>query len=156
MSSIRRKFGILSLFAGTLLLLSAAYQLYQRVHFLLDAEHRQGVVISLDQLAETDTDGNETNYYYPRIRFEASDGESYEFRSSTGSNPASYTLGDEVEIVFSAQDPHQSLIYSFAELWGAILALSLFGSVCIIIPLAVAKSLNHRQRALARKTRFHP
>jgi hypothetical protein len=54
--------------------------------------------------------------YSPVIEFQAN-GRTYSFESRNASDPPSYQVGQQVEVIYKRGDPSDAAINSFAELW---------------------------------------
>jgi len=65
--------------------------------------------------------------YKPVLRFRTHTGRTIEFTSSVGSNPATYSRGDVVEVLYQSSSPDQARINGFFSLWGFSLILALLG-----------------------------
>ncbi|GAA6623207.1 DUF3592 domain-containing protein [Scytonema sp. NUACC26] len=76
----------------------------------------QGTVITLVERLSTDSDGNSSFLYHPVVRFTTNSGEPTIFEAG-GSNPPAFTLGQQVEVRYSPQNPKEASIDSWFELW---------------------------------------
>jgi len=107
--------------------------LYQSTQdFLKDAVAAEGSVIELVRSKSTDT-----VTYSPIVEFKTKSGLSVEFQSSTGSNPASYFVGEKVGVLYIYSSPNSAKINSFSSLWGASVAVGVFGGIFFIIGLSL-------------------
>ncbi|MEV6591197.1 DUF3592 domain-containing protein [Streptomyces acidicola] len=106
------------------------------VSFLTDAERARGSVVALEWRnddhsgASRKTRGNDKPSAYPVVEFTSADGTPREFRDSTGSNPPSYEVGEQVEVLYRADSPEDARINGFASLW--LLPL-IFGGLGLLI-----------------------
>ncbi|KPQ01905.1 DUF3592 domain-containing protein [Marinobacter sp. HL-58] len=119
-------------------LLVGAFLWYQStVTFLDDALEVPGVVTDLVYSRSSDSSS-----YYPVVRFEDDAGQVIEFQSSSGSNPASYSRGERVSVLYLPGEPESARIDGFFSLWGGALILGiiggsffLVGTLMILVPL---------------------
>ncbi len=122
----------LSLFIGSLFIYRS------NSIFVRNALEAEGTVIDLIKKTTTDTSHKryrEKVHYYPKIRFKDLTGHTFQFESNTGSNPASYSMGEKVTILYLQQDPHKAKIKGFFSLWGVPLILGFIGGIFFMIGL---------------------
>ena len=119
---IRNVFLVLGigLLAGTIAMLMSTES------FLHRAATVTGTVIGNDVTIDSQ-DGSTS--YHPRFEFQTPDGRNVVVRSSTGSNPPSFSEGDAVTVLYEPQSPEKAKIRSFAQLWLGTLILGIFGVV---------------------------
>jgi hypothetical protein len=98
---------------GVLALAWGAIDLVRTVHFVRTAEHATGTVVDVSR--EIDDDGDE--FFYPVVRFTTAEGKEFEFKSDSGSNPASHSNGDEVDVLYDPDDPDDAQLSGFFDLW---------------------------------------
>jgi hypothetical protein len=114
------------------------------VDLLGHGDRTQGEVVDL--VAHHDSDGTT---WKPRVRFTTRAGRAVEFVSSVGSSPASFDVGEVVEIVYAPTDPAAAVIntpfqrsFSFFLVglfaWIALYVGFWFLSVAGVIPLLPA------------------
>ncbi|CAM3882825.1 Inner membrane protein YmfA [Vibrio aerogenes CECT 7868] len=108
---------------GFIFLALAAFLFNQQQSFLSHAVRTDGIVTSFV------SDGT----YYPIVSFQTAEGEMIEFKSSTGSNPPSFSRGETVEVVYQPDLPEHAEIYSFLHLWLGPLIFGIFGSLFSLI-----------------------
>jgi hypothetical protein len=92
--------------------------------FIAGAASADGVVIGLER--EQDADGDTT--YYPRVQFEA-EGRSYQFKGQVGSGYGTFSVGEQVEVLYDPADPDRARINSFVQLWFFPMFLGVLGAV---------------------------
>jgi len=68
----------------------------------------------------------DTSTYFPVFVFKDASGAQYHVTGRTGSNPASYDIGEEVPVLYPPKSPHEARIDSFTDLWGMA---TLFGGI---------------------------
>ena len=106
-------------FIGVGLLAGAFFSFKSTRNFLAAATKTSGKVTELEERVSTSTkDGRSTRSlsYYPRVQFSGPNGEEINFTSSVGSSPASYDVGESVEVLYLPQAPQQAKINSFSSL----------------------------------------
>ncbi len=122
-----RSFWIMAVFllAGIGMLVLAAGLHIKTVNFLSIAKKAEGQVVELVE-KRSDKGGYS---YAPRIRFKGSSGTDVFFVSSTSSNPASYSVGEVVTVLYDPKNDTQANIDSFFSLWGGELIAGLLGVI---------------------------
>jgi hypothetical protein len=112
-------FGLLFIIIG-LGSLVLSIKLYRDTsHFVKTALPTQGTVIENTRQGAPGT----RIRYTPKVRFIVS-GSSYEFVSLVGSNPASYTIGQPVSVLYTPGTPSNARINRFKDLWfGPLISL---------------------------------
>ncbi|AXS84779.1 DUF3592 domain-containing protein [Marinobacter sp. Arc7-DN-1] len=113
---------------GTGMLVGAFFSFQSTSTFLDTATAKPGVVTDLIRSRSGDS-----NAYYPIVRFEDEQGRLTEFRSSSGSNPPSYSPGETVRVLFTPDEPESARIDGFFSLWGATLIVGFLGGVFFLI-----------------------
>eukprot|EP00003_Mantamonas_plastica_P002142 TRINITY_DN11592_c0_g8_i1.p1 TRINITY_DN11592_c0_g8~~TRINITY_DN11592_c0_g8_i1.p1 ORF type:complete len:232 (+),score=4.51 TRINITY_DN11592_c0_g8_i1:168-863(+) len=110
-------------------MLAGAFFAYQHTaSFLETATAKQGVVTDL-VLSRSSS----SNVYYPVVRFEDDRGQMFEFRSSSGTSPASYDRGEIVTVLYTPGDLDSVRIDGFFSLWGAGLIVGSIGAVFFLM-----------------------
>ena len=127
---------------GVLALIWGAVDFARTVHFVRTAEHATGTVVDVSR--EVDSDGDES--FYPIVRFTTADGKEFQFKSNSGSNPASHSTGDEVDVLYDPDDPDDAQLSGFFDLW--LFTIVPFGLGTVF--LAVAGFQLYRGRRAAR------
>jgi hypothetical protein len=104
-----------AIFAGVgLVMFLIAVPFYFRTRrFLSTAVPTQGTIIEL--VEGTDSEGHLT--YFPKVRFETSDGKPVEFEDSISSNSPSYSQGDKVPVNYDPQNPERARIGTAFRTW---------------------------------------
>jgi len=72
-------------------------------------------------------------YYYPKIEFETTRGESLIIISTAGANPPAFEVGQTVTLLYDRQKPTHAEIDSFRNLWLWTMVFSSIGAVFAII-----------------------
>ena len=129
---------------GGLMLIGSAYMVYNTNVFLSNAVHETGRVVDL---VESRSDDSIT--YAPVVAFRTASDEAIEFTSSTSSNPPSFAINEEVDVLFLPSDPHSAKINSFFTLWGGATILGGLGGVffCVGMGMTLAGVLGQRKAA---------
>jgi hypothetical protein len=84
-----------------------------------------GVVTAL----ETNTGNNSDSGFYPRVQFTGQDGAMVRFVDRTGSNPASYKVGEQVTVLYRPEDLSSATIDRGLRNWEPVVMLLLLGSI---------------------------
>ena len=85
---------------GLILLAIAGYLYVKEQSFLSRAETVTGTVVDLDLSSDADN----TNTYCPVVEFTTKAGEPVRYYGSVCSNPPSYDIGAQVEVLYDPQD----------------------------------------------------
>jgi hypothetical protein len=118
---------------GVALLLVGTVLLVRKVQFVTSAERATGTVIDVSR--EADSDGEVT--FYPVVAFTTADGSRIQFKSSTGSSPASHSTGDRVEVLYDSDDPSDAELSGFVDLWLGPGIFLLLGVGFAAVPLLI-------------------
>ena len=121
-----------------LLMLIGAFKLYNYTQtFLSEATTTNGEVIELirERSSSTSSSSNSSDSYTyrPVVQFTTQSGKEIEFTSSTGSNPASYSRGEKVEVLYQLESPEKAKINGFFSLWGAAVIVGGIGAIFFLI-----------------------
>lgn len=146
--SLGRKLNWLWLFPaiGVLMLAIAVVIWTTRMRFEATAIHADGEVTALVHSSSTDSDGNSSSIYCPEVRFLSRDGRTVEFSGSTCTQPASYDVGDSVEVLYPADAPRRARLNGFAERWLGALIVGGIGLVFALVGLAITVPILLRGR----------
>ncbi|MFF4531582.1 DUF3592 domain-containing protein [Streptomyces sp. NPDC001407] len=116
------------------------------VAFLTNAERARGTVVALDWQEDRDGGSRQDNppVAYPVVEFTSANGARTRFQDSAGSNPPSYKVGEQVEVLYRPDAPEDARIKGFLSLW--LLPL-LFGGIGLIFTgIGTAFALASRRR----------
>jgi len=122
----------LVLLAGALGMLGgSAYSYRQQSAFVEAGQRATGLVVDNAWLDNRMQGGDETpGGWAPVVRYEHTSGSPTTFTSGVSSYPdPRYTVGDEVDVLFDADDPAGAEIADFWTLWLVPLVLSGIGAV---------------------------
>lgn len=124
------------LFASTIFLVvgiaisSGGWYAYQsQKKFVAIAQKMPGVVKALEYRGSRKSGGSN----YPVVEFQTPEGKTVSFRSDVGSNPASYDVGEQVEVLYNPSHPNEAKLTGFWNLWGLATIFAGLGSVFMII-----------------------
>ncbi len=117
---------------GVGLLLGALLSYRHTMNFLAEAEVAQGIVIELERRRSSDS-----TVYYPRVEFTDRRGRSHQFSANVGSNPPSYSRGEQVTVFYLRDNPAQAKIGGFFSLWGLPLILGSIGAVFALVGMGM-------------------
>jgi hypothetical protein len=98
----------------------------------------QGEVVRLKE--EASSGGHYS--YYPIVRVHVSKNAYFEFRDSVGSNPPLYRRGDQVAVLYLADDPQHSAMIDRGIYWNWAIpvVIFVFAAILVIILLGVRRS----------------
>ena len=126
------------LIVGLILLGIASYLGYNKYTFLQNAITTKVTVISYRTTTDTETKKNgnkrstkKTTYYYPTFEFKDNQNRLTQVESNVGQgNSKPYSVGSQVEIVYSKENPQDAKINSFFNHW---LFTTIIGGLAIIL-----------------------
>ena len=117
---------------GAILLVIGLIQILQTQIFLDESLETKGVVIDLHW--KYDSEGSA--FAYPVFQFvDERTGEEITVVSTQGSNPPSYSIGQEVYILYDPQNPHSAVIKSFWNIWFMSIILTSLGCIFLSVGL---------------------
>ncbi len=109
---------------GVVLLVIATWVHARERAFVRAAERATGTVTELHR--DVDADGTT---YFPVVSFRTRAGDSVTFRSSAGSNPPSYEVGERVEVLYDPADPQRAKTSGFFALHIGAFVFTLLGTI---------------------------
>ena len=120
---------ILGLFfaVGFGMLLGSCFTFLHTRQFLQNAEGVSGVVVENICKPGVGMGDRPAGCYCPRIRFQTVDGHEINFVSDSGCNPAAYSVGESVSLLYDPQQPDKASINSFTSLWFIPIGLGILG-----------------------------
>ncbi|MCY1401675.1 hypothetical protein D9M71_167980 [compost metagenome] len=134
---------------GVVLLIGGAIAYKSSEEFLLEAVSTPGTVVALVKSRSSDS-----ITYQPVVEFVGNDGKSFDFTSSSGSNPPSYSVGEKVEVLYPPANPQDAKINSFFDLWGGAVVMAVMGGIFFLIGgliFLIGKLKNRKKEYLQRK-----
>ena len=98
----------------------------------------QGEVVRLKQ--ESGNGGHSS--YYPVVRVHVSSNTYFEFKDSVGSNPPGYRRGDQVTVLYLADDPQRSAMIDRGVYWNWAIpvVVFLFAGIAVLILVGMSRS----------------
>ena len=104
--------GIMFFLIGLAVLIYSLVAFIKRRRQIADWVEAVGVVTAL-----APESGQRGQIYCPVVQFTTSTGLPFNFKSSVGSNPAQYAIGQSVNIIYDTQNPQNAEINSRTSLW---------------------------------------
>lgn len=98
-------------------------------HFINDGVKTTAVVIDLER--ETNSDGS---VFFPVFEYTGLDKEKITFRGNVGSSPASYSIGEQVSILYSLTTKERRIL-SYWGLYRWTLVLLIFATPLFVVGL---------------------
>lgn len=112
--------GAIFFFVGIGMLIGGIFAYKSNQQFLQSSQKSAGIVTDLI-LGDS--------VYYPVLQFRTLANQIIDFRSSVGSNPPSYRVGDTVEIYYNPTDPYSAQINDFWSNWLGVIILGFIGII---------------------------
>jgi hypothetical protein len=141
-----RFFRLILLASGSIFFLFAVIFGVQTAKFIGGGEKARATIVANE--LKTDRDGDRN--YYPRFVFLTNDGSSTSVQSSTGTNPPSFSEGQEVTVIYDRSKPGDARIDTFTQLWFLSLVLGFIGVGHLFISwLILLFSRRHEKKVLA-------
>jgi len=119
---------------GTGILVGTFFIYINASNFLKISITSQGTVVDL---LESISSSNNSIMYNPLVNFIDEKGNSIEFSSSSGSNPPSYTIGEQVEVLYNPEFPNDAKINGFFSIWGGAIITGILGVVFFSIGISI-------------------
>lgn len=138
--------GILLLISGSSGLVAFAYTFSTTKSFKDSAIITTGSVF---QIREALRDG--TTYYYSDFKFTDKYGNEHRIRSSVGSNPPKFMVGDKVEVLYPENKPRKAKLNTFFSLWGFSLIFGIIGVIHLLIGLVLLLVQKHTKSNITNK-----
>jgi hypothetical protein len=104
--------GFLFIAIGTFILISAVVSMLKRRKQNARSQSTTGVVVGFAREM-----GRRGYLFYPQVEFQLATGQIIRFQSSVGSNRATYGIGEQVKVLFSAYNPQEAEIDSVSAMW---------------------------------------
>ena len=121
--------------AGAGMLGFAAMLYFEEQEFVAAADTTEGEVIDIRGVYPKSS--SRSLIYVPVVRFETPDGKSIEFRSDSGSNPPTYSVGERVTVLYDPAKPYNAKLEGWDN-WVGAAALSGFGAVSVLLAFSWA------------------
>jgi len=97
--------------------------------FVRSAQHTTGTITMLE--SKTDSDGDVS--FNPHFTFSKSDGTVVAIRSSVGTNPPDFEVGQQVPVIFDARNPMTAKIATTFQIYGFSIVVEILGIAFIAI-----------------------
>lgn len=133
-------FSIIFIIVGIGMLIGFYFMYTGKVEFVQNSITTEGTVVDIIRKSSTDSDGNHSYSYYPKIEYTDKETGTSTFVSSSGSNPASYRTGDKVEIRYVPGSSGKAEINKFFSLWIGPIILGFFGLIFIVVGIGILRS----------------
>lgn len=113
---------------GTAVLLLAAWSLIGNLKLVFLGERTLGVVTGVDEQMRRGDSQRKKIYYHPVIEFKTVDGHPFEFTFGSGSTRKRPVIGDNVSVIYPANQPSKATLNTFMGLWAGPLAATILGA----------------------------
>jgi hypothetical protein len=120
---------LIFIIVGMVVMIIGVVLFIKEKNFLKNCSSTIGTVIGISKRISRSSNGRRT-YYHPIIQFQTFNS-TEELKSSVGTNPCSYKVGDQVEILYAADNPKKAQLNKFIYKWCASLVLGIIGFVFI-------------------------
>ncbi|MCG6969345.1 MAG: DUF3592 domain-containing protein, partial [Gammaproteobacteria bacterium] len=130
---------ILAIFAvvGLSLVAGSAYLGIKRMEFIQGASAAYGTVVDFNSKTSTSDNGTTTTYY-PIVEYiPLSQEREFRFEHDVGSNHPGYRRGDEVKVLYSANDPSEAIIDEGWRNYFGPLIMFAIGSIFALVAISV-------------------
>ena len=124
---------VIFLLVGAGMLVGALLLYNSTSRFLEGAIRANGEVVDLVESRSSSASSSDSPTYRPVVRFTTMAGEGVEFTSSVGSNPPSYSRGEQVQVLYRADEPTSGRIDDYMSLWGGATIVAGLGTVFFLI-----------------------
>ena len=148
-----RTTALVLLVVGVLALGGGIYLFLGKLKFLDRSRVAEGVVTEL----ESGTSSKKRRTYYPVVTYPDDKGQTQTFTSPIGSSPASYDVGEPVQVRYEPGKPHTAVIVGFWEMWGMIAIATGLGTLFLVISVGIlyaALRLNRLRKDLPQTGRM--
>lgn len=124
---------------GLGLLTGAFYSYKHTATFLESAISTEGTVV--ENRYEAGSSSNDSGSYHAYIKYSSLDGSDVTFRSSVGTNPPSFKVGEQVKVYYDPQDSQNAQVGTFFQMWFLPVLLGGMGFIFSSIPLGILFSM---------------
>jgi hypothetical protein len=135
MSRVLLIVGVVFAVVGVGLLIGDYFAYSNTRDFITKAKPAMGVVEKMVYHNSSSSSGSGT--YHPQVRFRDGQGQEILFEDSIGSNPASYRVGESVEVLYEVSNPQHAHVNSFVILWFEVLLFSTLGGVFTLVGIGI-------------------
>jgi hypothetical protein len=135
---MRRWAPFIALFAMGLAAL-AVWQGMRLAHLEAVGLRAPGEVVSLKSEWSSGSGSSSGHYtYYPIVRFVTPDNARIEFKDSIGSNPPSHRAGDQVTVLYLAENPRGAAMIDHGLFWNWAIPAAIFAAAILLAGIFVA------------------
>jgi hypothetical protein len=103
-------------------------------NFLASAVHADGTVVANIAKPSSDPNSNAT-VLYPQVSFQTPDGVTHTITSNSGSSPASYSVGQHIDVLYTPGNPDSAQLSGFISTGFLPLMLGIFAGVTLLAAL---------------------
>jgi hypothetical protein len=118
---------------GSGMFLFAIKKVIETVHFIRASSRTVGTVISYASARNSDGGA----MYLPVVEFTSPGGNTIRFTSTVASNPPTYKIGEQTDVLFLRRNPQAAKIKSFCEMWLVTFVLSVISFACLITAILI-------------------
>lgn len=111
----------------------------QKMDFLRNSIPVTGIVLRNEPLPNVKQSYN----LAPVIEFTAKDGEIITYQDKIATYPPEFSIGDQVNVLYDKDDPHNATISSFTQMWLMTLILTGSGILIILAGYIIIRVLAH-------------
>lgn len=111
---------------GAIILLGTSFMYKNTRGFIDKSITSQATVIDL---VYSRSSSSNSVMYTPVVQFTDGNGNEIEFLSSSSSNPPSYNVGEEIEVLYNQENPNEAKIKSYFSIWGGVTILGILGFI---------------------------
>lgn len=123
-------------FVGLTMLTIASFVFKSSLDFIENSKVTEGIVIDLLSVQSSGSNNRSTTYA-PLVQFTDNKGGQFEFVSSISSSPASYDIGENVEVIYHSKQPKEAKIKGFFAIWGLETIMGSVGAIFFCIGFAL-------------------
>jgi hypothetical protein len=131
---------------GTAIMIGGGFSLNHSRSFSDGGVSVQGVVVDLAYSRDSDGDGT----YAPVVEYRDREGRPHTYRSSSGSSPPSYDVGERVTILYRPDQPSRAVIDDFWDRWALPAFLLGFGAIFAVVGWGLALAYYRRRWTVAK------
>ncbi|MPR34675.1 DUF3592 domain-containing protein [Salmonirosea aquatica] len=137
-----RNTAIILTLVGAVALGIGIYLFIGKQKFLARSIVADGVVREL----ESGSSSKSGRTYYPVVEYRDDAGKQQTFTSQIGSSPASYEVGEPVQVRYEPGKPWTAVIVGFWEMWGVIAVFGGLGAMFLFIGAGTVYAAMHRAK----------
>ena len=125
----------------------AVYLLASNTYFFIAAETAVGTVIGQVEMERPDRRYERAKAHAPYIGFKTTSGDEITFLSNVGyGEQFAFHSGDEIPVIYHADDPQSARVYSLFELFGLPVVAFVFGGIFWLCSFVVQFFAEHEPK----------